>query len=386
MPLVISESILGPHAAVQLALPTGVDGAVVLNFQLRSGTSAAQWIANLAAAIGVVNQEVLDAFGGMLNITEQPYANYVAGTGSRTKTPTKVEFVRGRAVRGTESGNMLPLNEFAEALEWSMQYLRDARQTQLDASVNQIVENWRARVLDDMLTRIFSKAENAIGSGYDVPWAIGTGVNVPFIPPQNVAGNAAFASSHTHFKYTDGAVSATTVKSQLRTLVDELRHHGHSGRLVALVADADVDYYYGMGKEFVQMQPGQFTVVAGNSNAPVQITNGEVQGMPGETFGYYNSPKGVVELRYHDRVPTGYQFLTKPYGPNNVRNGVAVRVHPDYGFGLRLDPKGNQSLVNPQLEYVEVMGMHGIGVNNRTNGACGYIASGASAYVDPTFS
>lgn len=385
MPLLISESILGPNAAVQLALPTGVDGASVLNFQLRSGLTAAQLVAQVAAAIGVANQEVADMFAGMYSITQQPYANYIAGTGTRSKTPEKAEFVRGRGVRGAESGNMLPLNRFAEALEWTAEWLLDARQTQLDADVTEIVENWRARVLDDILTRMFSSAENAIGTGYDVPWAIGTGTNVNYTPPQNKGKNTPFASSHTHFQYANGAVSATTVKAMLKTLSGELRHHGHTGRLVALVSDADVDYYIAMGAEFVKLQPTGFTVVAGNTSAPVNITNGEVQGVPGELFGYYHGPLGVVELRYHDRVPTGYQFVTKPYGVNDVRNGLALRVHPSFGFGLRLDPKGNGSIANPMLEYIDVEAMHGVGVNNRTNGAAGYIASGASAYVDPSF-
>lgn len=386
MPLVISESIMGPNAAVQLALPAGVDGASVLGFMLRSGMSAAQMIAQLAAAIGVVNQEVADAFGGMYSITQEPYANYVAGDGARTKTQPKVEYARNKSKRGKESGNMLDLLEFQDSLEWTQQWLRDARQTQIDSDVSVIIEDWRARVLDDFLTRIFSNAENAIGSGYDVPWAIGTGVNVPFIPPQNKGKNTAFTSSHTHFQYAASTnVDAAAVKAMLKTLVNELRHHGHTGRLVALVSDSDVDAYTAMGAEFVKLQPGQFTVVSGNSAAPVNITNGEVQGVPGELFGYYNGPKGVVELRYHDRISTGYQFVTKSYGPNDIRNGLAVRVHPDFGFGLRLDPKGNGSLTQPQLEYIDVEGMHGIGINSRTNGAVGYIANGASQYVAPSF-
>lgn len=386
MPLLISESIMGPNAAVQLALPTGVDGASVLQFQLRSGQTAAQMIAQLAAAIGAVNQDVADAFAGMYSITQEPYANYVAGDGSRTKTQPKVEYARNKSKRGTESGNMLPLLEFQDALEWTAQWLRDARQTQIDSDVNVIIEDWRARVLDDILTRIFSITENVIGSGYDVPWAIGTGVNVPYIPPQNKGKNTAFTSSHTHFQYAASTnVDAAAVKAMLKTLVNELRHHGHTGRLIALVSDTDVDAYIGMGKEFVQLQPGQFTVVAGNTSAPVNITNGEVMGIPGELFGYFNGPKGVVELRYHDRIPTGYQFVTKSYGVNDIRNGLAIRVHPDFGFGLRLDPKGNGSLTQPQLDYIDVEGIHGVGINSRTNGAVGYIANGASAYVEPSF-
>ncbi|MBX3081708.1 MAG: hypothetical protein KF716_08730 [Anaerolineae bacterium] len=386
MPTLIAESIMGPNAAVQLALPTGVDGASVLQFQLRSGQTAAQMIARLAAAIGIVNQDVAETFAGMYSMTDAPYANYVAGTGSRTKTPKKAEYNRGRSVRGDEAGGMLPLDFFEEALEWTEQWLRDARQMQIDSDTNLIVENWRARVLDDFLTRIFSNAENQITStGYDVPWAISSGVSVPYIPPQNKAGNDEFTAAHTHFHFADSQVTSTAVKAMLKLLVGELRHHSHSGRLSALVSDADVDAYVGMGKEFVELQPPQFQVVAGNSNAPVNITSGEVQGIPGELFGYYKGPKGVVELRYHDRIPSGYQFLTKPYGSNDIRNGLAVRTHPDYGFGLRLDPKGNGSLVNPKLEFIVVEGGHGIGINNRTNGACGFIASGATQYVSPSF-
>lgn len=389
MPIIteVEEALIGPNAAVQLALPTGVSGAAILNWQLRNGMSVAQLIANMAAAVGVANEALFNQFAGFMRVTEDPYAMYGQGTGGRSKTAKKTEFVRNPSIRGAESGNMLILEDFEDTLAWSAEYLRDARQSQLDSGVNEIVERYRARFIDDMLTRIFTTTEIAFGSGYVVPWAIGTGVNVPFIPMGNANTNTAFTSAHTHFQYINGAVNATNVKTMLGTLVGELRHHGHDGDLYALVSGTDLDAYAGMGKAFVELNPNNFLIAGGgNTDTPIRYAQNQIEGVPGTLFGYYVGLKGVVALYWSDRVPSGYLFVTKSYGRNNVKNGVAIRVHPDVGFGLHLDPRGNQSMTNPQLEYVAVQATHGFGVNDRTNGAVGYIASGAVAYVNPTFS
>jgi hypothetical protein len=377
-------TLVGPRAAIDIALPTGIDTTEVLNFQLRDGVSGEQIVAEAAAVIGEVNQRLINRYGGLLATTQTLYSIGTQGETSRSMTKEVSEFKRPDGKRAQEIGQMLPIRDYADATEWTPMWLRDCRRDQALRDVAKIAQDWEDRVDYDILTRALTNSENAISSsGYDVPWAIGTGMNVNYIPPQY--RGYIFSASHSHFKYYNGTVTAQCVNA-IKNAVKELRHHGHTGRLVALVSDTDVDTWAGKTDNgFVELNPTGFQVVAGSSSAPVRVTTGEVEGMPGELFGYFKTNRGVVEMRYHERIPTGYLFVTKSYGVNNPNNGLAVRTHPNYGFGMRVRPQVTSD-INPELDFIKFEATHGVGVNDRTNGHCTYMASGASEYTNPSFS
>jgi hypothetical protein len=328
-----------------------------------------------------VNEALNAAWGGLVYFTQAPYAYYGQGDGASSQTPTKVEFKQADAVRSDHSGHMLPFVDYEDALAWTPQYLRDAFEAQLTADRTQIAGRWRLRVDLGILTRMLTTTENALGSGYDVPWAIGTGTNVNFLPPQY--GSYPFDSSHTHFKFLNATLNAAGVALMLGTMMTELRHHGYSGRLSVQVSETDVSLYTGMSKNFVELLPNGVLPVAGNSNAPVYVTGGEIQGVPGELFGLYKGDKGYAELRYLNHIPTGYLWMGKSFGVNNPNNGITVREHPTRGFGLFANPQVTRS-INPELDIILFQAGHGVGTNNRLNGVAGYVASGAASYVNPT--
>jgi len=374
--------ILGPRAAVDaVGLPTGLDGSRIFAFQMRNRKTVGQVVAETAAAIGVVNQQINAKFGAFMYFTDSPYAYYQAGTGGgRRETPIKVEFSQAKGVRSAEGGHMLPLVDFEDALAWSQLYLRDARDAQLSSDVNLIVESWRNRVNGDFYRRILTDNENVIGGGYDVPWAIGTGVSVPYIPQQY--GTYAHDDTHTHFLATANTASSD-YNTQLETAIEHLIHHGMMGPFTLLTSRADV-LKYDIAKKFVRLLPNGVQAVGGNSDSPVLVSQQDLTGAPGEVFGYFISNLGtVVILRNDPFIPTGYAWLGKSFGMNNPMNPVALRVHPDTAFGLRLDPKGNGSLTNPELEKILVMGTHGVGVNNRLGGVA--MHWGNASWTDPTF-
>lgn len=363
--------------------PTGVDGGRVLGFQLRDGRTAAEIVGEVAVAVGTINQQIADKFGAYIYFTDAPYAYYPAGTGGgRRMTPVKTEFAQEPGVRSSDGGHMLPLKDFEDALAWTPLHMRDAREAQLISDVNLIVESWRNRVTNDFYTRALTNTENAIGSvGYDVPWAIGTGVNVPYIPQQ--FGSYSFTSTHTHFLARAGTTTAD-YENRLAEAAKEFRHHGYSGRLDVLVAEDDISKYTA-SDNFVQYIPTGVQTVGGNTASPIFITNEELQNAPGEVFGFYLNPQGpVMVLRSDPYIPTGYALVLKTFGVNNPMNPLAIRVHPTEAFGLRLDPQGTRSLVNPELDKIMVMGTHGVGVNNRLAGVA--IHWGNASYQNPTFS
>lgn len=381
--------LLGPRATVDLLFNVGgIDAGRILNFENANGMNVTEIMQQLGSALGTANETLFERYGGLLYVTTDQFTRYRQGEGTATSTPVKAEFSPAAMVRSAETGHMLPLREFEDALGWTYQYLRDAYPSQVDADIQLIVERWMNRIDLEILTRIFSETEYPQGAsgGYSVPWAIGTGVNVPYIPPS--WSDVDFDSTHSHFLYANSTVTATALKSMLDNMILQLRHHGFAGRLVALVSDADFGTWLTVDG-FVKMQPPGFQIIqqAGSTDSTaavqVQAVTGEINGFPGELFGYYNGSRGVVELRYWSRIPTGYIFLTKSYGTNNPQNGVALRLHPREPFGLR--PKiGVTSTLAPEIEYVQMRGMHGVGINRRLNGVAGYIADGATEYVNPT--
>jgi len=375
--------LLGARALIDRAIPTGLDSGEILKFQLQDGRTGAQVIGEAAAMIGDLNTELNSQYGGLWYMTERQYSRYAQGESARSQTPVASEFKRPDGVRASMIGHMLPLIDYADAVEWTPIYLRRAYGEDITTDLQLITDRWRNRVDLGVITRALTNTENAIGSaGYDVGWAIGTGLNVNYIPPQY--GATIFSSSHTHYVVKDD--TSLDYDDLVEAMMAEMRHHGHQGTLSLLVSFADVAEYSAFTSAglFVPLEPPQIQVIAGSSSAPVRVISGTTDGIPGDLFGYWKSPHyGLAEIRSHARIPTDYAFMTKSYGINNPRNGLALRTEAGVGFGLMVTPMVTQS-INPELDYIKFMATHGIGVNDRINGVAGYIAAGASSWVNPS--
>lgn len=373
-------ALIGPRAARDLIFGVGgIDSATVLNWQNRNGLNPEQVLNRLAGAVGAGNEAIVARYRAIAYFTTDMWARYRQGVDSATgrKTPKKTEFAKTDPIRSDETGHLLPLGDYTDVLGWSDQYLRDAYESQIDADIELLLESWFLRVNTEIINRIFSNAEVGVGSGWSVPWAIGTGMNVNYIPPSAAGIAKPFDNSHTHFKYVAGTNAASHL-TLLKSMVNDLRHHGISGRLVSFVSEADVDTWASV-TGFIQFQPSGTMLVTGGSSA-VATTIGETQGVPGEVFGYVNTNKGVVEMRYLENIPTTYAFTTKSYGENNPNNGVAIRLHPSVPFGL--SPRTMiESSNQPRMESIKAEATHGVGVNKRLNGVAGRVADGISEYA-----
>lgn len=376
-------ALLGARALVDRIIGTGLDASEILKFQMRDGRTAEEIVLEAATIIGDINEELNQDYGGLWFNTERDYSRYAQGEGSRSMTPRKAEFKRADGVRAAMIGHMLPLHDNEDAVEWTKLYLRDAYAEDITADLQLISDRWRNRVDHDVVKRALTNTENAIGqAGYDVGWAIGTGMNVNYIPPQY--GATQFDSSHTHFIVKDD--SSADYDDLVENMMKEMRHHGHMGMLSLIVAEADVAEYSAFQSAglFVPLTPPGIQIISGNTNSPVFTVTGEINGIPGELFGYWKSPNyGLAEIRSHARFPSDYAWITKSYGVNNARNGLALRTHPSQGFGLRVDPRVTSS-INPELDFILFDATHGVGVNDRTNGVAGYIANSASSWVNPS--
>ncbi len=385
MPVQVREFVLGPHSTLDLLAPVGgIDLQTVLNFSMRPslGLTAEQIIRMAAAAMGTANAEIINRYGGLMHMTDQPMVMYGSGNGSGRKTPQRAEFAQNNAVRSGESGHMLPLNYFSDALAWSQEYLEDAYLGQLESDIQVIVDSWWAQFRYQMWYRALINTDIAFLSGFNAGWARYDG-SVPYVPPaqQGVAPSA----THTHFLWIDG-VSAAVKKTLATNMLATLREHGLKGRAYMVVSSADIEGWTAVSG-FVELKPDAVTIIAGpgGSAERIQYASGNLEGVPGELFGYLNTIWGLIELHYDETIPTGYCFMTVPYGVNNPKNGLALRRRTGTDFGLRPDLKVTNHL-NPRMEQLDFEGNFGVGVANRLNGVAGYFATSASAYVNPTIS
>lgn len=375
----ILEVALGPRQALDLIYNVGgIDAATVLNWQNRNGINPEQVINRLAAAVGSVNQFVITRYGGVSFFTTDLMARYRQGDTGARKTPVKTEGATQDPIRSSETGHMLPLRTFEDTLGWTAEYLEGAYDSQIEADLALLSESFINRADYDILNRMFSNANESVGGGYSVPWAIGDDGTVPYIPPQS--GATAFDTTHTHFIYKDGANAAKFLES-LNEAIVHLRHHGITGRLLAFVSEADVNTW-GAVEGFVKLQPAGMTVVTGGSSE-VQIISGETEGVPGTLMGYVTTLRGVVELRYLENIPTSYYFLTRSYGQNNPQNGIAIRLYPGRPFGLIPDVIVTQHL-QPKMKAITAEARHGVGINKRLNGVAGRVATGIVSYTAPS--
>jgi len=372
-------AILGPRMAADLIFAVGgMDANRILNFQNRNGLNVQQIVERAAAAAGGANDAVMARWGGLTYLTEESFARYRAGVGGTAARSTKkTEAAPTDPKKGQLSGHMLPISETEYALAWTEEYLRDVYEAQVDADIQEQVSQFQYDCEVDFLRRALTNTENAIGAGYDVPWAIGTGTNVNFIPPQWQAVN--FTSSHTHFKYDTGGTAAD-LKELRDAMIADLRHHGIRGVLAMMVSDADVDAWAAVDG-FAEITPANIMTFAASST-PLRVITGQLEGVPGELFGVFRTNRGIVELRSHELIPTKYCWMTKSYGVNNPDNGLAVRVHPTKPFGMIPNPQVDNS-IQPRLSGIRLDALHGVGVNKRINGVAGQFNNGGS-YSSPT--
>ncbi len=377
-------AVIGPRAMMDTIFPPGVDANEVLRFQMMEGMTPQEVIALAATTIGEANEYILNRYGGFFTITERQYTRYRNGAnGSVGMTPLASEFSLPDGNRSEAVGHMLPLRDYNDAVEWSRGYLERAHREDIRDDLMLKRDMWINRLEVDVLTRVFSITENVIGqAGWDVPWVIGDpGQSRPYIPPQK--GSRQFDSTITHFVRVNAALSAANAESTLVDLAKKLSFQGHTGDKYAMVSEADVDIYTAMtpGK-FVRIIPGSVQIATGGSN-PILSMNGTLEGVPGQLFGMLLTTWGQVYLYHHERVPAGYMWMTKVYGTNNAMNGLAIRTEPGKGFGMVVEPRVTPSIV-PALESVFFYATHGIGINDRTNGAVAQVATGGASYESPT--
>jgi hypothetical protein len=373
----------GPRQLIDTAIPTGVSATYLMRFEMQEGMNAEEVIALAATKIGEANEWLVSTYGGLIFLTEKAYASYGLG-GDPGMTPKGSEYAEEDGQVSEGIGHMLHAEDYKDATAWSADYLMRAVREDITRDVELKKVRWINRIDYDVLTAMFRSTEIAVGSaGWSVPWAIGTGMNVNFVPQSWMGTN--FDSTHTHFIRINAAASAANVQTTIESMSEHLAHHGHTGLKVLYVSSSIATLILSINdtKKFATFISPEFRLLSGNTNIPVSYVPGQMEGIPGEIIGYYSTNNGLVEIRKHPRVPAGYMWMGKSYGSNDLRNPMAVRVWKNEGFGLKVRPQISRD-INPMLEKVLFKGTHGVNVNDRTAGVAAQIASGGASYDEPT--
>ena len=374
--------ILGPATILALALPTGVDGTKVAQWQLRDGITWQQFVSEYSLALGGFNEEMVSMWGWLFGLVDEPFLEYEDG-GAVTEAKDITDVDKVDSISGSTLGHMLDLRVYGTGVGGTKRYFRDKRSSQVAAHLRASVRQLRWRFEKKLLTRMFTNTENAIGSaGYDVPFVRGTGGNVDFTPP--AFSGEVFTSSHDHFIGVDSDTKG--FDDVIEELVEHLVEHGHMAPFDVIVAKADIDAgsYHALA-DFVELKAAVIQMIdrggATSGNQFFSEGQADLRGIAG----YYQSRYGQVNIRANSRVPTNYAAIGKSYGRLDPRNPLGVRVHPDVGFGARIvtettnDDQYPIKQVNAEMEFGVSVG------EDRTNGAAAFLdASGA--WTNPTIS
>jgi hypothetical protein len=371
--------VIGPQTVLNMALPTGVDGTRIAQWKLRDGITYGELVNQVALALGDFNADLSRKWGWCFGLTEEPFMEYPDG-GAVTAAPDITDLDKPDSIQGTTLGHMLDLRVYGRGIGGTRRYFRDARSARIRAAISALVNQLRWRFEQKLLTRWLTNTENAIGSaGYDVPFVRGTGGSVDFAPPA-IEGEA-FTTSHDHYLGVNSA--SLGFDDLLNTLAETVQEHGHADPFRAVVSRADIASYAVLTK-FVEIVDPRIVMIdqGGATSGATRFARG---GRDFNHFGDFQSDYGLIELWATSRLTTGYAGLTKPYGTLDERNGLAVRVHPDSGFGAYVVPETVPDddypikQLNVEMEYGVSVGM------DRTNGAAGLLVSGG-AWANPTIS
>jgi len=371
--------VIGPQTLLNKALPTGVDGTRVAEWELRDGVSFGELVNRVALAVGDFNQEIVNDWGWCFGLTEEIMMEYEQG-GSVNEMPEITDIDDITTIHGTTIGHMLDFKHYGRAVGGSKFYLRDARSAKIQAAIATLVRQGRERFEKRLLTRWFTDDENSIGSGgYDVPFVRGTGGTVDYAPLPYDGED--FTTSHTHYLGVDS--DSYSYDDLLDQMAEHLSEHGHTSPYTALVSKSDNASYMAL-TGFVEVVDPVISMIdrAGETSGNRFFAVGQ---RPFGLLGYYQSDYGLIEVRFSNRIPQYYAGLMRSYGQLDNRNGLAVRVHPDVGFGAYILPETTLDDDYP-IKKLDVVMEFGVGVGmDRTNGVAAFLDSDGS-WVDATIS
>ena len=369
---------IGQRDTSHLVMLTGWDATELQNFKLQDGSSYAEGVARMSAALGALNAEFAsDWMAGLYSVTDQPDLEYRVGSANGFEVHT--EYGRPDPKRAETEGHMLPLIPYDRMLGWTWDYLRDARMTQIDADIADAIKDARDKRRVSILTCALKRGDDSgaakgLGtSGYSPGFATAHGsTSVDFVPP--AFGGTAFDYDHEHYVGIAGGAFTNAVFSDAKA---ELREHGHEPPYEFVIGPSDETTVRGLT---------DFTPVAENLVIYGSTQDRARLNPAGDAVGtWYIGTIHDFAVRVVAGMPQYYGFGWKSYGRISQRNPLKLRVHKGVG-GLSVvamtDPNAGSGITPIQnlMLFVEF----GVGVADRTGGTARYTNNTTWADGTPT--
>lgn len=351
----------GPRAKDSLVMLTGWDATELQNFTLQDGTTYAQVVAEMNAALSAFNAELTNdpLWASLASFTDVPEVEYRVGASNGFEVHT--EYGLPDQKRASTEGHMLPLLAYDRMLGWTWDYLRKARMSQIEADIADGIKDARDIFRQKVLTRILQRGDDSgalsgLGSsGYSPGFATtAASTNVDFIPP--AFGGTSFANTHEHYVAIAGGAFTAAV---FQDAYDELREHGH---------EAPFDFLIGPSDRVAVEALSGFTKTAD----PLIAYGSTVDraALPSDYIGTIEKFR-VREVR---GIPQYYGFGYKSYGPRSQRNPLRVRLAKG-ASGLQFvampDPRAGNG--TSPLQNLMLFAEFGVGVYDRTAGTPRYV-------------
>jgi hypothetical protein len=370
-------------------LPAGLDGKRLAIWRLKNGRTYEEVRSELAQGFQDYNEEILSIWGDMLTVTDNDFFRYPNG-GIVRQMKQLSGGARPETVKGNTSGHMIPLVPWGQSIGSDWRYFRDTFEEEILADITAMVTAGRDLIDQSILNRAFSNTDNLLGdSGYDVGFCNGS--------PNANTGGVAFAPlkwngktfdyTHTHYIGYDSS-SGKTFDDVISGLALTINEHGHNGPYTIYASEADVSTLRGLTNYIKPVSNINIIDRGGATTGNIYFEDGMILAQPpsgARYIGGYDTGYGPAYIRATNRIPTGYMFMYKSYGSLSPKNPIALRIHPDFGFGFRIMEIPSAETTWPVKE-VDVEAEYGVSCGkNRTIGACGLLTPGGT-YVAPTIS
>ncbi len=363
---------LGPNDLKQFALPSYWDASYISKYQLASGETYEQFIADVTAALAMQNAALLTdpLISGLISVTTEMMLEYRCGVSNGFGVAT--EYGRPDAPRGTTTGHMLPLISYDRAFAWTWMFLQKARRSQLDADIASGMADLRNIWHKTILTRLFKSTYDAVGSsGRSVPFADGGTADSSYIPPSVPDRSSDFAYTHNHYAALNGITQAN-----LETALKNLWEHGHDAPYDLLIPALDISSWTDTTNVTGWVPKAQSLIRYGVTQDLAQVADTYI--------GAIETDYGPVQVRMNARIPTAYWAVYKSYGANDQRNPLKVRYNSRYGIGAVL--LAGDHIREYPLENAILFSEFGVGVGEDRTAAVVIENSGDGTYTTPTIS
>ena len=372
-------AVIGFGDLKQLTLPALWDEDYLKKLELEDGTSLLAMAQEAQGAMRILTTEMLSTpgYSGLFSVSDTAELEYATGVSNAFEEAT--EYSRPDPVQGSTTGHMLPITAYDIGVGWTQMYMRRSRAAKMRADIMTIMDAGRNKWQQVMLTRLFSKAVNTVGTtSSDVPFADGGTADSTYVPRPSPDGET-FLYTHQHFLGSDisGITASTLDQSAVNVALEHLQEHGSNGPWDLVGARVDASEWSNT-ENVTGWKPPLWAGIAYQQSAVERALVSDVN----RYFGAIETDYGIVNVWLTPRVPSDNFCIYKSYGAGVARNPLRMRYRPSAGFGFKLVPgmyvDDPVTLLVPYTEF-------GVGVGpDRVAAVC--VDVGAGTYTDPTIS